>query len=95
VNTRDGRTYQFRIVGHVDDRWTAWFSGLSIACHPDGTCTLTGQVADQAQLHGILARVRDMGATLLSLRTADGDEQVTVRSGAPVRDLGAPQRDGC
>jgi hypothetical protein len=62
-----------RVVGHLDDRWSTWFGEFAIACEDDGTCTLTGPVADQAQLHGILTRLRDIGATLLSLRTIDGD----------------------
>lgn len=64
----DHQTYQLRVVGHLDDRWSNWFGEFTIACDDDGTSTLTGPVADQAQLHGILARLRDIGATLLSLR---------------------------
>lgn len=63
----DGQTYQLRVVGHLDDRWSNWFGQFTITRHADGTCTLTGPVADQAQLHGVLARLRDIGATLLSL----------------------------
>jgi hypothetical protein len=83
VTARDDRTYQFRVVGHLDGRWSAWFGDLTISCHDDGTCTLTGPVADQAQLHGILARLRDVGATLLSLRTLDSGSWPGVGSGSP------------
>lgn len=70
MTTSSAQTYEFRVAGHLDDHWSASL-GLPIACHDDGTSTLTGPVADQAQLHGILARLRDIGATLLSLRTFD------------------------
>jgi hypothetical protein len=66
------RTYEFRIAGHLDDHWSAWFPNLAIARRDDGTSTLTGVVSDQAQLHGILALLRDIGAPLLSLRSLEG-----------------------
>ncbi len=92
----DERIYQFRVAGHLDGRWSAWFEGLAIAGADDGTCTLTGPVADQAQLHGILARLRDLGATLLSLRTLDtDDERLSVRRADPARDLGVRRHVGC
>ncbi len=75
------RTYQMRVVGHLDDRWSTWFEGFTIAHHDDGTCTLTGPVTDQAELHGTLARLRDIGVTLLSLRTIDGDEEIRSAPG--------------
>jgi hypothetical protein len=59
--------YEFRVQGHLDDHWSAWLGDLTITRHHDGTSTLTGPVADQAQLHGMLTRLRDIGATLLSL----------------------------
>lgn len=81
MTTSDDQAYEFRVAGHLDDRWSSWFGDLTIACHDDGTCTLTGPVADQAQLHGILARLRDIGATLLSLRALDSaDDQVAHSS---------------
>lgn len=91
--TRSPLTYEFRVVGHLDDDWSAWF-GLLIARHDDGTSTLTGPVTDQAQLHGILARLRDMGATLLALRTVAGNDpdagnaRVTEKTWAPGRKAG-------
>ncbi len=62
---------QFRVEGHLDDHWSAWLGDLTIARHHDGTSTLTGPVADQAQLHGVLAGLRDIGATLLSLNALE------------------------
>jgi DNA-binding CsgD family transcriptional regulator len=64
-------TYEFRVKGHLDDHWSASLGDLSIIRHDDGTSTLTGPVADQAQLHGVLARLRDIGATLLSLHALE------------------------
>lgn len=65
------RQYELTVVGHLDERWSEWFDGLAVRSGDDGTSTLTGLVADQAQLHGILARVRDVGVTLLSCRALD------------------------
>jgi hypothetical protein len=66
--------YEFRVAGHLDDRWSTVVDGLAIQHDADGTSTLTAPVADQAQLHGILARLRDTGATLLSCRALDLDD---------------------
>ena len=60
-------TYAIRVRGHLDDHWSGWFGGLSLTRNSDGTSTLTGSVADQAQLHGMLAGLRDIGAILLDL----------------------------
>lgn len=94
MTTGDERTYQFRVAGHLDGRWSAWFGELAIATDDDGTCTLSGPVADQAQLHGILARLRDLGATLVSLRTLDSDDQQVTGAG-PARVRGGPPLGGC
>ncbi len=59
--------YEIRLGGHLDDHWSAWLDGLSITREVDGTTTLSGAVTDQAQLHGVLAKVRDLGAPLISL----------------------------
>jgi len=65
-------TYELRVAGHLDDHWSAWLGELTITRHSDGTTTLTGPVADQTQLHGVLARLRDIGATLMSLNVIQG-----------------------
>lgn len=62
--------YQIRVRGHIDLSWSAWFDGLTIAHDSDGCTTLTGQV-DQAALHGALARIRDLGLTLVSVIGVD------------------------
>ena len=69
--TTDRRCYEFRVHGHLDERWASWFGDLVITRHDDGTCTLAGPITDQSQLHGVLARLRDLGITLLSLHTLD------------------------
>ena len=59
--------YELRIDGHLDEHWSAWFGGLTLSREADGTTTMRGVVADQAELHGLLAKVRDLGATLISV----------------------------
>jgi len=59
--------YQIRIEGHLGPAWTAWFSGLSIALEDNGDTLLTGPVVDQAALHGLLKKVRDLGVLLVSV----------------------------
>jgi hypothetical protein len=63
--------YELRIDGHLDEHWSAWFGGLTLIREDDGTTTLRGAVTDQAELHGLLAKIRDLGAPLLSVRTSD------------------------
>jgi hypothetical protein len=59
--------YEIRIAGHLPARWSAWFEGLAVAPEPDGTTRLTGPVADQAALYGLLRKVRDTGLTLIAV----------------------------
>ncbi len=59
--------YEIRIKGHLDDRWADWFEGLTITLEEDGVTLLTGPVVDQAALHGLLKKVRDLGMPLLSV----------------------------
>ena len=63
--------YTIRVAGHLDDHWSHRLGGLTITHHDDGTSTLRGPVADQAQLHGVLTGLRDIGATLLELHCTD------------------------
>jgi hypothetical protein len=60
-------TYRIRIQGHLEQRWAAWFDGMTVTHQADGTTVLEGPVADQAALHGLLQRVRDTGLTLISV----------------------------
>ena len=59
--------YEILIKGHLDDRWAEWFDGLTFTLEDNGTTLLTGSVADQAALHGLLKKVRDLGMPLLSV----------------------------
>ena len=63
--------YELQVKGHLDEHWSGWFDGLTLVRGGDGTTTLRGTVTDQAELYGLLVRVRDIGATLLSVSTAD------------------------
>ena len=66
--------YEIRFKGHLDSRWTAWFDGLSLAHESDGTTVIHGLVADQAALHGLLQKVRDVGLPLVSVTSVDSDQ---------------------
>ncbi len=59
--------YEIRIKGHLEDRWTDWFEGLSITREDNGETLLHGPLVDQAALHGVLRKVRDLGLPLLSV----------------------------
>lgn len=63
----DAGTYEIRLTGHLGARWAAWFDGLTVSHEGDGTTVISGPVADQAALHGLLHRVRDLGLPLVSV----------------------------
>jgi len=65
--------YQIRLKGHLDSRWADWLGGMSLTHTGDGTTVVTGPVADQAALHGLLQKLRDMGVTLVSVNQTTGD----------------------
>ena len=71
--------YQIRIKGHLDCGWTDWFGGLSITLEDNGDTLLTGQVADQAALHGLLKKVRDLGMPLISVNRLDQPDRSAVK----------------
>jgi hypothetical protein len=76
MGARDGSTQQrsesalheIRVRGHLDDRWADWVEGLTFAHESDGTTTLTAPLADQASLHGLLNRIRDLNLPIVSVR---------------------------
>jgi hypothetical protein len=59
--------YEIRLKGHLDARWAAWFEGLTLHQNSDGTTVIRGPVVDQAALHGLLQKVRDIGLPLVSV----------------------------
>ena len=59
--------YEIRVTGHLNARWAAWFDGLSLTRAEDGTTILRGQIVDQAALHGVLQKLRDIGVPLISV----------------------------
>ena len=59
--------YEFRLKGHLDDRWAAWFEGLTISREDNGETLLRGVLVDQAALHGVLRKVRDLGVPLIAV----------------------------
>lgn len=64
-------TYRLRVVGHLDQHWSPRFGDLTLTHEDDGTTSLTGIVSDQAELHGLLTKVRDLGVTLTSVEVID------------------------
>ena len=63
--------YEIRLKGHLDGRWAAWFEGLTLSHADDGTTVLRGRVADQAALHGVLGKLRDLGLPLVAVCRVD------------------------
>ena len=89
--TTTATTYELRVAGHLDDHWSAILGGLFLVRHDDGTTTLTGPLVDQAQLHGVLAAVRDLGAPLLSLRAVDPADSAAVATATDAHDHPPPR----
>jgi hypothetical protein len=65
--------YEVRVDGVLDGRWSAWFDGLQVSSDDRGQTTIAGPVPDQAALHGLLDKVRDLGLELLEVRRTDPD----------------------
>lgn len=83
----DGREFdeqaihQIRVKGNLDQKWSDWFDRFTITPQANGTTLLTGPVADQAALHGLLAKIRDLGLPLLSVKRVEDDPP--TQGGAP------------
>lgn len=71
--TLNAKVYEIRLKGHLDARWVKWFDGLAITLDENGNTLLSGPVADQAALHGLLKKVRDVGLPLLSVNSVEPD----------------------
>jgi hypothetical protein len=72
------QVYQIRIKGHLGHQWTEWFEGLSITLTDNGETLLTGPLVDQAALHGVLKKVRDLALPLVSVRTVKPGQEDSV-----------------
>ncbi len=70
-NPREAGQYEIRLKGHLDGRWAAWFDGLNLSHESDGTTVIAGLIADQAALHGLLQRMRDLGLPLVSVKLVE------------------------
>ncbi len=71
VGPADSSRYEIRLGGHLEPRWAAWFDGMTLAHAEDGSTVLTGPALDQAALHGVLKKVRDLGLPLLAVAQLD------------------------
>lgn len=67
----DPINYEIHVKGHLDERRMRWFEGLTVSACPNGETILSGPILDQAALHGILNRIRDLGLPLLLVRRSD------------------------
>ena len=79
--------YQIRLKGHLGSQWTDWFEGLTITLEEDGNTLLTGPVIDQAVLHGLLKKVRDLGMPLVSVSPVEHGQadQSDVNLSSPIQ----------
>jgi hypothetical protein len=73
IEQQPGDWYEIRVQGRLDQRWSAWLDGLDVSHTEDGTTILRGRVLDQAALHGLLHKMRDIGLPLISLAQVDPD----------------------
>ncbi|MGY1638926.1 hypothetical protein ACI78V_19955 [Geodermatophilus sp. SYSU D00742] len=82
----DSSRYEIRVGGHLDPRWAAWFDGMTLT-DDDGDTVLTGTALDQAALHGVLHKVRDLGLPLLAVTRLD------ERNRTPPTHPASPRKD--
>ncbi len=81
---REGGRYEIRLKGRLDGTWADWLGGMSLTHASDGTTVLTGPVADQAALHGLLQKLRDLGVTLISVN--ESQARLATRGLGPGRE---------
>ncbi|MGD9405962.1 MAG: hypothetical protein PVH95_12515 [Anaerolineae bacterium] len=82
--------YQIRLKGHLGREWTDWFDGLTITLEEDGDTLLSGPVADQAALHALLRKVRNLGMPLLSVNCIEPGPSARLEGGLCVEEEGLP-----
>ena len=66
--------YYIRVQGHLDSSWSGWFEGMEVRCYKDGTTELAGTIPDQAALHGLLGKIRDLSLPLVSVNRVRAEE---------------------
>lgn len=66
--------YEIHVQGRLDPRWSSWFDGMTMTSRADGITVIRGQVVDQAALHGLLTRLRDLGLPLLSVTQVPAED---------------------
>jgi len=71
--------YEIRLKGHLAPRWATWFDGMAVSNECDGTTAIRGHVVDQAALHGLLQKVRDIGLPLISVAHVESDDSTHPR----------------
>ena len=81
---QEGGRCEIRVEGHLDPRWAAWFDGLSLSHERDGTTAICGPVADQAALHGLLQKVRDLGLPLIAVTRVEPGSNPVPETRTPV-----------
>jgi hypothetical protein len=80
IDSYQPMVYQIRVKSRLDSDWTEWFEGLTITLEEDGDMLLTGLVVDQAALHGLLKKVRDLGMPLVSVNPVEPDQPDALES---------------
>jgi hypothetical protein len=75
-NSESKPCYEIRFKGHLDDHWAAWFHGWSLTREEDGTTTIVGPVTDQAELFGLLNKVRDLSLSVISVNEIESPDDI-------------------
>jgi len=75
TNKQPGKHYQIVVKGHLEARWSQWFNGMAILNLPGGEAVLSGPIVDQAALHGLLIKIRDLGLPLISVSCFENEER--------------------
>ena len=81
--TSNAKVYEIRLQGHLEAHWVKWFDGLAITLDENGNTLLSGPVEDQAALHGLLKKVRDLGMPLISVSPVEPRPPTTLETGQP------------
>jgi len=84
TNSSEIVIYEIRIKGHLDSQWTDWFEGLTISLEDNGETLLLGPVIDQAALHGLLKKVRDLGMPLISVCPVENSQKDAANANPPI-----------